>query len=324
MSDYNKDKEKDPVRRIIERMGEVIEKSEGLEVSKAISSMCHASEVDNKKGYFVTLDKRLKPYDYHVDYLRKMAKLRYNYGEEDARFRNIVADILETCEVVELDASLIPIVESTKNEIFYRKLFFERVLINTDLRVGEFILKGIMIIDRMAQKEKIEDWILMTSALHKDTGCGVLVVTALIENVTSNYGDELINSTVEQIHECLRTMACNVVDMVENNDADIDITKIVPTVKQQAKRDKLSKLHLPTRIYIRPRAHFRIVLDEFNKTENEEQEHRKMTHRFKVMGYWRHFRNERYSKEVRQKPRWVKPHWRGEGIVVRKVRKVMP
>jgi len=296
---------------------------EDSKVSRAFSEMTR-QRVSEQKGYSVALDKRLKPYDYQVDYLRKMIRLPEIYGQSDIVYRALIANLLETCEVVELDESLIPIIESTKNDIFYRKLFFDAVLINTDLHVGKFILKGIMIIDRMAQKEKIEDWILMTSAVHRDTGAGILIVTALIEDVKTDYKDKLINDTIREIHDRIRTMACNVVDMVENNDADIDFTKIVPTVKQQEKREKKNKLRLPTKIYIRPRKHFQIILDEFNKAEEEEKEHRWVTHRFKVMGYWRHYRNEKYSEKVRSNPKWIKPFWKGQGIVIRKVRKVMP
>ena len=47
--------------------------------------------------------------------------------------------------LVDIDKKLLPLLEATDNEIFYRPLFLNNLFINSDFHFGKYIVKGIFI-----------------------------------------------------------------------------------------------------------------------------------------------------------------------------------
>ena len=69
----------------------------------------------------------------------------------------------------------------------------------------------------------------------------------------------------------------------------------------------------PTVIHIKPKKKFLKYVDEFNKSSKK-----KASHKYKVRGHFRHFRNKKYSEEMRSKPKWIAPFYKGKGVFIKK------
>jgi hypothetical protein len=220
--------------------------------------------------------------------------------------------------VIEVDKRLVPMLEQTDNDLFYRPLFFETIFINTEFHVGDYILKGMFLLDGMEYSAKVEDWFLISSAVHKD-GHGIFIFTQLLNDPFSEYKDEDMSKVAIEMKKHMRTMACTFIDLVMLNDADLEVVTIKPTKHQQDKRERNGRLKVPTKVYIRPKQHFIKYLEEYNK-----EDAKPFSHRFRVRGHIRHYRGERYSEKRKQKPQFIKPFYKGQGILIQKKRyKVM-
>ena len=89
-------------------------------------------------------------------------------------------------------------------------------------------------------------------------------------------------------------MVCNIIDMVEGNDEDLEVTTIISTSEQNAKRIKRGKIPLPTKIFIRANKEFKQYIKDFNEA-HEECKETKLSCKFLVRGHWMHFRSERFQ-----------------------------
>ena len=123
-----------------------------------------------------------------------------------------------------------------------------------------------------------------------------------------------------RLSDYVRKMICNFVDLVEGNDEDIYTVDIITTQEQNLKRIKRGKIPFPTKVFIKAKKEFKKYVQEFNK--NYEDNKKGFGYKFLVMGHVRHFRAERY-KHVKGSKIWIKPFWKGEGIVVSKEYKVI-
>ena len=268
-----------------------------------------------KKGSITTLNTKLRPYDFFRAYAEKVARIAQQSGDKEQKgWVKILYEFFEQSHVIEIDDRLIYLIEGTVNKIdFYRPLFFSSIFINAEFHIGsDWVIKGIGMLERGS------DWLIYGMLHHKPTDNGTLLTNMLLENKKIDYGNSDINKIVDRTMMHLRTMCCNIVDLVENTDEDIEVTKIVPTREQQEKRRKRKKSQLPTKIFIRPKKHFVEYLTHLST-------HHSPSHEFEVMGHWRHYRSERYSSSLREKPQWIKAHWRGEGIrIPKRTYKIVP
>lgn len=236
-------------------------------------------------------------------------------------------DVNEDLRLVEIDKDILPMIQSTKNELFYRPLFFPSVFVNCNIEFENLIIKGFLIIDHQQMKDvsgKIEfnddDWTIFCVAIDTEEhsefyGNFRLLGGNYYKKEFHEYEHE--RKRCHRMNDYVRQLAVNIVDMVEGNDGDLDIVNIEMTRKQNLKRIKRGKLQLPTKIYIKPRSHFRKVLIGFR----EQGEKLGYGHKFMVRGFWRHYRAERYKEKIGTK-KWIKPFWKGQGNVVSKDYKV--
>lgn len=277
---------------------------------------------DTSKGFGVKVDVRLKPYDYFKDYVRQIyQKGLLSKGQVSEGFVNVLTRALENSEVIEVDKRLVPMIEQTENELFYRPLFFETIFINAEFHVGDFFIKGIILLDGMEYAVHTEDWFIITCAVHKD-GQGIFLFTQLLNEplAAEDFKNDVIAKQAMEIHEQLRHMACTFVDLVMMNDSDLDIITIKPTKNQVDKHERNGRPKIPTRVYIRPKKHFIKYIEEYLA-----EEAKPFSHRFRVRGYIRHYRDDRYSEKRRSKPQFIKPFYKGQGLLIQKKRyKVMP
>lgn len=91
-------------------------------------------------------------------------------------------------------------------------------------------------------------------------------------------------------------LVCNIIDMVEGNDEDLEVTTIHTTSEQNLKRIKRGKVPFPTKVFIRANKEFKQYIKDFND-EDEECKETKLTCKFLVRGHWKHFRAERYVRK---------------------------
>lgn len=292
----------------------------------------------------------LPPYNYIVEFLDKLKQKQYDreYSEEDAHLvktlyntfsRDLNIDINEKLRLIEIEKNIIKLVESTDNNIFYRRLFFPSVFINNDFKFENWIIKGILIQEVfsifgdggicMSTKDidNFNDYIIFMSAIDPITSSYWNTSFSLIDKSTvSIIGDtkdyiyKVDMNQKRRLEHYVRNIICNMVDMVEGNDEDLNVTIIESVREQNEKRIKKGKVPFPTKIYIRPKGEFKRYVHKFNEI-NEDNERRKLGHKFLVRGHWRNFRSPRYIHKRGEKT-WVKPYWKGEGIVISKIYKL--
>ena len=265
---------------------------------------------DNILGGSVRVSPKLRPFDFFQHYFKQLS------GKDNDDFMNTLSQFFGATHVIEVDDRLMPIIENTRNDTtFYRPVFFRNIFINANFHVGDdFILKGIGIIDWK------DDWFMFTSVHHIPTNNGTLIANYLLNSVNTNYGIPAMNKAIDNLFAHMKTMACNFVDMIEGNgDEDFEVRTITPSREQQEKRATRGKSPMPTKVFIHPKTHF----IEYLKSAHSSS-HASPGVKFEVCGHWRHYRNERFSEKVRSKPKWIKEQVRGEGILVKKPRKLVP
>lgn len=292
----------------------------------------------------------LPPYNYIVEFLYRLKDKEYDkekYSEKDIFLmktlldtfsRDLNRDINQKLRLIEIENDLIKLVENTDNKIFYRKLFFPSVFINNEFEFENWIIKGILVeevftnIDsnvhistRDVYPDSFNDYIIFISAIKPNTLTYWNMSFSLIKkdpvSLIDTIKEDKDNSQKRRIEEYIRNIICNMVDMVDGNDKDLNIITIESSKEQNLKRIKRGKIPFPTKIFIRAKGEFKKYVQRFNVDALTFNSIR-LGHKFLVRGHWRHFRDERYVNKMGQKT-WIKPFWKGEGIVVAKEYKLI-
>ena len=269
----------------------------------------------------------LPPYQFTVSALKDLHNINIKHPEAWPYFEIIEKTFEwitspeknETFRMIEIEEDLIPLIENTDNKIFYRPLFFPTIFINNEFIYENFIIKGITILDianappniHIEDIEKQEYLIIYTYARIDDIDIGARTIT-LFRNILEK-DDKLANH--------IRLLICNIVDMVEGNDEDLEFTTIHTSKEQNIKRIKRGKIPFPTKVFIRPKKEFKQYVHDFNLKDKENKE-QKLHYKFLVRGHWRHFRAERFVRKKGEKI-WIKPFYKGQGIVISKEYKLI-
>lgn len=288
------------------------------------------------KKFFTRTFLPIPPYQFVIQYLETINELgtedlhgrHPEYTDESVSFaqtfyKEVSAagkqDINKELRIVEIEEDLIPILENTDNKIFYRPLFFPTIFVNNDFKFETFVVKGLLVEDTPDQK----DLLIYTVAMDTDSYrmlAGMTILSAEEGDVLRSLKEEE-REKVYRLNKHIRLLICNIIDMVEGNDEDIEVTTIVTTPEQNAKRIKRGQIPFPTKVFIRANKEFKQYVKDFND-DNEECKETKLTCKFLVRGHWMHFRSERYVHKKGEKT-WVKPFYKGRGIVIAKPYKVV-
>ncbi len=166
--------------------------------------------------------------------------------------------------------------------------------------------------------EKQDYLVLYTSAKVNEVGIQAIMIS-LFKDIQGSVGESLEHSG--HLANYIRLIICNIVDMVEGNDEDLEVVTIHTTKEQNIKRIKRGQVAFPTKIFIKPKKEFKQYVKDFNQAD-EENKKSKLSYKFLIRGHWRHFRAERFVHKRGEKT-WIKPFYKGQGIVVSKEYKVV-
>ena len=278
------------------------------------------------------------PYNFVLYYVKVMSTIPETSPEGDysRMFAKILGnesnvDINNELRLIELDKDLVPLVENTDNKIFFRPLFFPSIFINNDFRFEELIIKGIYITECHAEKgtasyslhhPDLNDYAIFVVAVDPNEGFEYHLSIALLDKTMGlHYLDSNAeNNKLKRCSEYIRTLICNVIDIVEGNTDDLSVVTIETTREQNIKRIKRKQIPMPTRVVIRAKDEFKKYVNKFNSDMAEakiDSKREKLGHKVLVMGHYRHFRDEKFKK-VRGTKKWIFPYWKGEGIAISK------
>lgn len=278
------------------------------------------------------------PYNFTMNYAEIMKDCDENSTEGifGRRFAGILRketdkDINIELRLVELEKDLIPLVENTDNKIFYRHLFFPSIFINNDFYYEGLIVKGIYITECYSKEGSNtytlhwpvpNDYAIFLVAADIDIGCEFYSCFAM---VNKTIGDNFTDTSEEQskirrLNNYVRLMICNIIDMVEGNDEDLETVTIKTSHEQNLKRIRRKQLPMPTKVFIRAKGEFKRYVSTFNKYKNDNEN--RSGHKFLVRGHVRHFRSEKFVHKQGQKI-WIKPFYKGEGILISKDYKII-
>jgi hypothetical protein len=295
---------------------------------------CPGGLTEKSKQQYKKFVETYPSYNFVVYYASVMSTVPEDSPEaEFARmFANIMGkessqDINTELRLVELEKDLIPLVESTDNKVFFRPLFFPSIFINNDFHFEDLIIKGIYITQCRTDKGSssyclhhpdVNDYAVFAVAVDVNVGCEYHLSIAFVDKTMGSpfLDSKEENSKLKRCSEYVRTLICNIVDMVEGNTDDLSVVTIETTKEQNIKRIRRKQIPIPTRVVIRAKDEFKKYVKKFNAdmagVRNIGAEHKVL-----VMGHYRHFRDEKF-KNVKGTKKWIFPYWKGEGIVVSK------
>lgn len=295
---------------------------------------CPGGLPEKSKQQYKKFAETYPPYNFVVYYTRMMSTVPENSAEGE--FARMFADILgmesskdinKELRLVELEKDLIPLVESTENKIFFRPLFFPSIFINNDFHFENLVIKGIYITQCHTEKgtcsyflhhPDVNDYAIFAVASDVDEACEFHLSIAFVDKAMGSpfLDSKEENSKLKRCSDYIRTVVCNIVDMVEGNTDDLSVVTIETTGEQNIKRIRRKQIPLPTKIFIRSKGEFKKYVKKFN-SDVEDARSGRLGYKFLVMGHYRHFRNEKF-KNVKGTKKWIKPYWKGEGIAVSK------
>lgn len=294
--------------------------------------------IELSKQMFKKFAKSYPSFQFVINY----SEIMKNYDEDSPegifrkRFANILSmeadkDVNNELRLIELEKDLVPLVERTDNKIFYRHLFFPSIFINNDFNFEGLIIKGIYITECYSEPGSNRytlhwpipnDYAIFIVAADIEIGCEFYTCFAMVnKTIGDNFTDTSEERTkMRRLAEHARVLICNIIDMVEGNDEDLEVVTINTSSEQNLKRIKRRQIPMPTKVFIKTKGKFKKYVKKF--IQDHSDDNKKLTYRFLVRGHWRHFRSEKFVYKQGEKI-WIKPFYKGEGIVIGKDYKII-
>jgi len=279
-------------------------------------------------------------YEFLINYaiqLTNPKKLTNTEKYEDYR-KNFAKMILTHCnqisspdlKIVEVENKLVSLISNTNNDTFYRPLFHRRIFINVDIPFEDLIIKGIYVEDN-DQSEYSENYFKKHNKTKKDLSFVSIAVhpqecvefftnASLVNDVIIKGFHENVkeHNKIIKMNKFIRNIICNIIDMIDNHDEELEYINVKTTIEQNIKRVKRGKHPRPNnKIYIRTldgsnlQKHVKNFNDDSNNNENI---HNKS---WIVRGHWYHFKHEKFKERIGDRV-WKKPYIKGKGILVNK------
>lgn len=230
-------------------------------------------------------------------------------------------------KTVYLDKDLMPSILNTDNKIFFRNTGLPVMFINEDFKYKNNLIKGILIANAKDLSDHMDPGTVMEFVIEgRDMKLfdSLLFMWVYIDytdgsetwmSFTTNDLKKYPDKARQNICKFIGTIACNIIDFMNQDVEDIDINIINTTHEENNKRIRKGKPPIAQKVYIRPKSEVRNYYINFNK--ELEDIRRRPTHRYLVRGFWRHYRSDK-RKNVQGKSIWVKCYIRGKGIFIEK------
>lgn len=295
---------------------------------------CPIAFTEQSKQQYKKFVETYPPYNFVLYYASVMSTVPENspegiYAKLFAKILGVESnrDINNELRLIELEKDLVPLVESTDNKIFFRPLFFPSIFINNDFRFEDLIIKGIYITECHTEKGStnyflhhpdVNDYAIFAVVVDKNEGFEYHLSIAIADKAMGKHylDSNAENNKLTRCAEYLRTLICNVVDMVEGNTDDLSVVTIETTREQNIKRIRRKQVPIPIRVIIRAKGEFKKYVKKFNSDMAAVRSGR-LGHKVLVIGHYRHFRDEKF-KNVKGTKKWIFPYWKGEGIAIAK------
>ena len=272
--------------------------------------------------------------------------LRFGVKRQEMKSHSLFQEVFETiCDdttdnvdneirLVDVDKELQPLLENTRNEIFFRPLFFKRIFVNTDIVVDNLIVRGFLAFEHeeMGKRDIVILCVCIDTIEHSD----FWQTFALTDDreYTAHYECDDEIKVLKKAKQKIKNILVNIIDMVDNNAIDEDIEMITIKIGDERNRTRIKKgkIPLPTRVVLKPTPKFSKFLIGYNDYEtNTDRTH--YTHKFYVRGHYRYYKDlKSVDKEKHQDTATTKgadpkrgkyririnPYEKGKGILLNK------
>lgn len=233
------------------------------------------------------------------------------YGTEQfaSDFYKNTFKILNSDELtmLKIDKDVLNTIIDTDNQHFYRPLMQPLMFFNTDFEMDNRLIKGLIVIDDSAVGKNQLSIMLVYFDLTDMSENHIVFKIGNYEN-----DDKFTKKELSFVNK-LRNIVCNIIDLIEDDNL-VDVRVVERDEKQNQKRAKRGKVAIPRKIVIKPKEEFRVYVDKYNK----QREDFTYSHKFQVRGHWRHYMSDKYTIEKRGTKKWIKPFFKGEGILIKK------
>jgi hypothetical protein len=219
--------------------------------------------------------------------------------------------------IINIDEDLLPIIEDTKPDYSDLKMKYPVMFINQQIKIGNGVINGFLLVD-YAQIERDHPEIQWER--DDDTSIRILAIGMDLEHEFEFYSvnpvredvikkvkiyidDKKENKAMRHLSLKARELACNLLNLLVNDNKDIQEVEIKISDEQHRKRASRGKMPMRDTITLR-------VGGELKKYATEYSSLREHIHiRYHVGGFWRRFNSERYVN-VKGSKRWIFPHYR--------------
>lgn len=218
--------------------------------------------------------------------------------------------------IIKIDDDLLPIIEDTKPDFTDLKLKYPAIFVNHQISVGNAKINGFMIIDydQMKGQDVAFGFVRDEYASPIRILCVGYDYDYDFEFYSINPIDEAVSKDrtyienrkekkqMEALAKRVRELACNLINILVNDEKEIEevLVKVIPG--QNEKREKRGKLPVRDITYLRIGGSLKKYAREYNQLRQS------LSVRFHVGGFWRRLMHDRYK--VKRKI-YVKPHYRG-------------
>jgi len=278
------------------------------------SDLMYGSRKDEFKKILNKLGSSLKS-DFELDKTlninKKVAILTYN-------------GLLKTKVFTLNSNNIVELLKNTNNKVYNRKLPFDNIFIECELRVKNVIFYGFHLLQDefgisvklLFSSDKMPKGFTFRGVLNnmfKNNFRYDLIEDKEIKNYITEINKES-DKLLKGVKKEVAIFICNFLDFLNN--PDIELITIERTEEQNKKRLLRGKPPIPIIKNVRITGKLKIYLDKLNSGA-----HFSYSHRFWVRGHFRTLRSEKWINK-RGTKMWILPFIKGHGVLVNKIYEV--
>ena len=232
---------------------------------------------------------------------------------ERAKEASIVAKAFTNSHIFMLEPKIIEKLLMTDNKIYFRNLPFEIVYFETELRLGDNTIYGLL----LSEFQNTMHIFFNGISDHEEGWFQDSYMIPETERYKQHRPEEMERQPYSPYKQQILTLVCNLIDFITQ--PEVEIVVVERTKEQNAKRIEKGQAPIPPIHYVHVTGKLKIYLDNLEKQENLDFHYR---HRFWVRGHWRTLRNENRYKSHTGTKIWIAPFIKGEGLLIENLYKI--